>query len=299
MPWATSLGAYAWQVALHSAIGGVIFYLWAHRLSLPSGQTKRRLLALLLALPMVTAAVPGRSSIEFGERLALFSSARVLAVPLPLGFHVHDGAWLVAILAVVLTLWQEVAPALRRPRSVDNGVPASLRDAARLRSGWRQCRVTISPSPAIMLATAGIPGRPRLIVSQGAVDALTAEELDIAIAHEHAHWRPGRWWRSHALFALRVLQCYSPVALWVFREYCAEVEVACDADAVAGRDPHVLARVLLRVYKGTARRDIAARAAIRKRVDVLLGGGPQDQALPPLTLACVSGAMLLVLPWIV
>ena len=60
--------------------------------------------------------------------------------------------------------------------------------------------------------------------------------LDMVLAHEHAHWDGGRWLRSHALFIVRMLQCYHPVALWVFREYCIEVEVGCDAVAVAGRD---------------------------------------------------------------
>jgi hypothetical protein len=101
------------------------------------------------------------------------------------------------------------------------------------------------------------------------------------------------------LFAVRLLQCYNPVALWVFREYCIEVEIACDSAAVSDRDPHVLARVLLRIYRGTDRRDLAARAALRKRVDVLLAGGARDAALPPFTVAAASLVMLLVLPWIV
>ena len=93
--------------------------------------------------------------------------------------------------------------------------------------------------------------------------------------------------------------CYSPVALWVFREYCIEVEIGCDAAAVHGRDPHQLARILLRIYDATDRRDAAARAAIRKRVDVLLGGGPQDDVLSTSTVATASFVMLLVLPWLV
>ena len=86
-----------------------------------------------------------------------------------------------------------------------------------------------------MLATGGRPGRPRLIVSRGALAVADAETSSTrSIAHEHAHWQAGRWWWSHALFAVRLLQCYNPVALWVFREYCLEVEIDCDAIAVAG-----------------------------------------------------------------
>jgi hypothetical protein len=98
---------------------------------------------------------------------------------------------------------------------------------------------------------------------------------------------------------VRLLQCYNPVALWAFREYCSELEIGCDAAAVRGRDPRVLARVLLRLYEATDRRDLPARGALRKRVNVLLAGGPQDHALPPYTVAVAAGALLGVLPWIV
>ena len=297
--WSTPLAAYLWQVALHSSIAGFILYVWVHRLGMPSGRTRRRLLGVLLVLPMVTAAVPGRSSVEFGERIAILNSARILAVPLPWGFHVHDVVLLIGLMMVGLTLWQEVFPSLRQPPASASNVPESLLALVRAMPGWAHCVVLISPLPSVMSATGGMPGRPRVIASRGAIDLLTADELRAVVAHEHAHWLAGRWLRSHALFAVRMLQCYNPVALWVFREYCNEVEIGCDAVAVHGRDPRVLVRVLLKIYEGTDRRDVAARAALRKRVDVLLGGGPRDTALPPFTILTAAVVMLLVLPWIV
>jgi hypothetical protein len=290
---------YAWQVALHSAISGFIFYVWVHRVPMPSGKTKRRLLAILLVLPMITAAIPGRASLEFGERIALFNSARILAIPLPFGWQFAHLALVVGLVVALITLWQEVLPALRQPHASADNVPDRLRALVRSHTGWEHCAIVISPLPSIMLATGGVPSQVRVIVSRGALDTLNDAELEAVIGHEHAHWQSGRWFRSHALFAVRMLQCYNPVALWVFREYCIEVEVGCDAAAVAGRDPHVLARVLLRVYQDTDRRDLAAKAAIRKRVDVLLGGATPDVPLPPLTVGLASVAMLLVLPWIV
>ncbi len=297
--WSAPLAAYLWQVALHSSIMGVIFYVWVHRVGLPSGSTKRRLLTLLLVLPMITAAIPGRGTVEFGERMAWLNSARILAVPLIGGLHVYHVALMIALLAIALTLWQEVLPALRQPRTMDSGVPEPLLAIVRVQPGWDGCRVALSPATTIMLATGGLPSRPRLIVSQGALQALSEQELGAVVLHEHAHWSAGQWLSSHALFLVRMAQCYNPVALWVFREYCNEVEIACDAVAVKGRDPHRLARVLLRIYQSTNRRDVATRGSLRKRIDVLLAGGPQDGALPPLTVAVASGVMLLVLPWIV
>lgn len=297
--WTDPLLSFLWQVALHSAIMGLIFYVWAHYIGLPSGRTKRRLLAILLVLPLVTAAVPGRSTIEFAERIAWLNSARVLAVPLFGGFRLYHVAWLIGLLSVALTMWQELLPIVRRPHAASADVPEPILSLARGLPGWDACRVAVSPTDAIVLATGGLPGRPKLIVSRGAMAMLTEQELEVAIAHEHAHWQAGRWLRSHALFVVRLLQCYSPVALWVFREYCIELEIGCDGTAVAGRDRRDLVRVLLKVYQATDRRDVASRSALRKRVDVLLDGGPIDAALPAGTVVAVTGLMLLVLPWIV
>lgn len=298
--------SYLWQVALHSGTMGLILYIWVHRVGLHSGRTRQHLLGLLLVLPMVTAAVPWRSSVEFGERTAWLNSARVLAIPLPLGDAGLQVAHLLAAggaLMVLLTVWQEIVPVLRhvsagglkfRPPYMDDLVAA-----ARSRAGWEHCEVRVTDTASVEVATTGRPGRPRLIVSRGALASLSAEELDAVLTHEHAHWQQGRWWRTHVLFAIRLVQSYNPVALWAFREYCIEEEIACDAAAVAGRNPRLLARVLLRVYQTADGRDLAARSALRKRVDVLLAGGPADTPLPPFVLPAVSLVLLLVLPWLV
>jgi Zn-dependent protease with chaperone function len=297
--WSAPLGSYFWQVALHASVLGAILYIWVRRLGLPPGRTRRRLLVLLLVLPLVTAAVPGRSGLEFAERLAWLNSARLLAVPLVAGLRVHHAVLLLFVAMAALTFWQELLAFLRRPRPSGLAVPDSLARMARGLPGWSHCAVGVSGDPAMMVATSGWPGRPRLIVSRGALDALSGEELEIVIAHEHAHWQGGRWLVSHALFLARLLQCYHPVALWAFREYCVELESDCDAAATSGRDPRVLARVLLRIYQGTDRRDVAARAVLRRRVDLLMAGGPERTGLPPATMAAAAALMLMVLPWIV
>ena len=278
---------------------GVVFYTWVHRVGLPSGRTKRLLLKWLLVLPLVTAAIPGRSGLAFAERVAWFNSARLADVPLGAGVYLYHAAWLLGGLLIALAIWQEVLPSFRQPRSATADLPEWLVSQVRERSGWEQCSVVVSPIASIMLATGGHPGRPRLILSRGALASFSAADLSLAIAHEHAHWIHGRWWKSHLLFLARLAQCYHPTALWAFREYCVEEEIACDAVSVAGRDPAPLVRILLRIYQETDPRDVAARSALRKRVDVLMNGGPQDDALPPATIAAAAGVMLLVLPWLV
>lgn len=290
---------YLWQVTLHSCTMGLILYLWVHRVRLSSGPVRQRLLLLLLVLPMITAAVPGRASVEFAERLAWFNSARILAVPLPGGFQVLHALAALGVLIVVLTVVQEVLPALRSMSTGGVAAPEALTASVRARPGWQSCVVLVTPRPEVMVVTSGRPGRPRVVMSQGALDALTPEELDAVLTHEHAHWQGGRWWRTHALFAIRLVQCTNPVALWAFREYCIEEELACDRAAVAGRDPRRLARVLLRVYRETDRLDLAARSALRKRVDTLLDDRPAPPALPSFTIPLVAAVMTLVLPWLV
>lgn len=298
--------SYFWQVALHSGTMGLILYLWVHRVGLPAGRTRQQLLGLLLVLPMVTAAVPWRSTIEFGERVAWLNSARLLAIPLPFAdgdIRVAHVLALGGILMILLTVWQEIVPALRHVRlsagPPDSPAPGDLVTAARSRPGWECCDVRVTHEAAIAVATTGRPGRPRLIVSRGALSALSPDELDVVLSHEHAHWQQGRWWRTHALFLVRLLQSYNPVALWAFREYCIEDEIACDAAAVTGRDRRLLARVLLRVYQTTDGRDLAARSALRARIDVLLAADPADVSLPFFVLPLVSLVMLVVLPWLV
>ena len=297
--WYSPLPSFLWQVVLHSWILGMIFYAWAYHVRLPSGRSKRRLLAVLLVLPLLTAAVPGRSGMDFRERVAWLDSGRVLAVPLPAGIHLYHVVLLVAVMTVALTVWQEVLPVLGRPRTGMGDVPEQLARIARSLPGWGRCRIVLSPSEGILLATGGWPRHPRLIVSRGALERLSEDELAIVLRHENAHWQAGRWGWSHTLFLVRLVQCYNPVALWSFREYCLEVEIDCDAEAVAGRDPRLLTRTLLTIYESTDRRDVAARSVLRKRVDVLLDGGRRDDALPVATIVVASSVLLLLLPWVV
>lgn len=298
--WYAPLPSFLWQVALHSSIAGLVLYGWARRRRLPSGRAKRHLLALLLVLPLVTAAVPGRASLEFRERLAWLDSGRLLAIPLGAGVRAYHVVGLVGLMMVALTVWQELLPALRRPRGEEGEPPARLLEMARRLAGWNRCEVVVSPSDDILVATGGSPRRPRVIVSRGALARLREDELAMVLDHEHAHWQEGRWARAHALFLLRLLQIHSPVALWSFREYCLELEIECDAAAATGRDARPLVRALLAVYEATDRRDVSARAALRRRAEVLLGDSVlDDDALPGATIATAAGILLLVLPWIV
>ena len=296
--WSLGPVAYLWQVTLHSAILAVIFYLWARRMRLPSGRTKRHLLAILLTLPLVTAAVPGRGDLAFRGRLAWLDSGRLLATPLPGGFRLHHVVLVIVGLTIAVTVWQELIPWLRRPRSVSERVPDRVVALARGLAGWEQCDVRLTRAADVEIATSGWPRRPRLILSDGALTRLSDVELEAVMRHEHAHWLSGRWRKEITLFVVRLAQLQNPVALWAFREYCVEVEIECDREAIQGNDPNVLARILLRLRGLTE--DIAAKSTLRKRIEVLMDPARvDDNALPPLTIVLASMLMLLVLPWAV
>lgn len=298
-----------WRVALHSFVAGTVLYAWARRLDLPAGRTRRLLLAAVLVVPLVTASLfaPDRAPAGPGADGAWFDSRRILALPLAFGLRVADLAVAAGALTAAIALIQEVLPALaERPRRSGEAIPLWLGREARSLPGWRRCTVQLVTGRPLLVATGGLPGgRPHLLLSKDVLAALSRDELAAVLRHENAHHTPRRWWALHLLFAARLVQLANPVALWVFRGYTQELELACDRDAVvskaAPRGAHrALARALLTFYEGTDRRDVAGREALRRRVDALLGRTPfDDRALPPESLAAAVLALLLTLPWIV
>jgi Zn-dependent protease with chaperone function len=295
LPFTSTAATWLWHVGLHSFIAGILLYAWARHLALPAGRTRRLLLAAVLVVPLGTATLaPGLATAA-----PWFDSARVLALPAGLGLTVADLAVAAGALTAAIAFVQEILPSLRPPRRSRGAIPIWLGHAARSLPGWQRCTLHLVAGRETFVATGGLPRRPHLLLSPDVVDLLPQGELEAVLRHENAHHTPRRWWTLHLLFAARLLQLPNPVALWVFRGYTLELEVACDADAVAGRDPRPLARALLAVYDRTDRRDVASREALRRRVDALLGRAPVvDRALPPESVAAAVALLLLLLPWI-
>lgn len=300
------LVGYLWQVALHSFLAGLALYAWSRHRSLAPGRPKRVLLAVLLVLPLVTAAVPGRATAAFRDEVAWFDSSRLLALPLAGDLRFAHLVAAAGVVALVVTFVQEVMPALGRPRRGARPAPAELVARVRALPGWESADVELIGGDRPIgggdpgAAVAGPPWRPRLLLSAELLERLDEGALAAVLRHEHAHHRPRSWWAVHALYAARLVQCVNPVALWLFREYLVEVEIDCDRQAAAGGGERPLARALLALYERTDRGDLAARATLRLRVDLLLGRRPAAGFEPgPRTLAAASALLAVLLPWVV
>jgi len=309
LPGTLAGATWLWRVALHSFVAGTALYAWSRRLELPAGRTRRLLLAAVLLVPMATAAA-GPALVGEGGDAAWLDSRRLLALPLAFGLQVADLVVAAGVVTAAIALVQEILPAfLERPRRSGDPIPLWLGREVRSLPGWERCTVHLVVGRPLLVATGGPPrGRPHLHLSPDVLTRLSRDELAAVLRHENAHHTPRRWWALHLLFAARLLQLANPVALWVFRRYTLELELACDRDAVAGRraaaEPpptaKALARALLTVYEGTDRRDVAGREALRRRVDALLGRVRfEDRSLPPESLAAAVVVLLLALPWIV
>jgi Zn-dependent protease with chaperone function len=297
--WYSTLGLYLWQVSIHSLIVALITVVWLKRRGLPNGVARRQLLSMILVLPLVTAAIP-RGGLEFRHTSAWFDSHRLLLLPLGSRWQVYHLALGLVALVVILTFWQELVPVLRRRRATDGTLPArELVDFARSLPGWERCEVDVYPSDDVLIATGGWPPRPRLHLSTGALGELDAEEIRAVVRHEAAHWLRWRWISTHLLFLARLAQIYNPVALWAFREYTVELEIACDRSATRGQDREPLAKALFKIYRGSHPAELSERATLRRRVDVLIGRREfSGDRLPPQVLVAIALILMVTIPWI-
>jgi Zn-dependent protease with chaperone function len=131
-----------------------------------------------------------------------------------------------------------------------------------------QLRVALIDHP--LVAAYCLPGvRPRIVLSQGAVDALSADQLAAVVAHEQAHARgrhdlviqPFRAWQQTFPFAPAARQATAAVELLVemtaddaARRRCgpAPLAAALGALAEAGEDGAADAQVTARAARLTA-----------------------------------------------
>jgi Zn-dependent protease with chaperone function len=238
----------------------------------------------------VSADVPARAPVL--SLTALLGGAGIAAAGAAVGtaigsvHHVAVGAGRLAVAGLAFSY-----PTLNAAAALILALAAAgaLTIAAALRAGWRQRRAhrrflaqvevlgKLHGHPAVTVIAGARPEafcagflRPAIYVSRGAVNALTAPQLEAVLAHEHHHRRVRDPLRFACARVLAQAVFFIPVLRPLRDRYAELAELRADRAAVcanAGR-PSTLASALLAFDAGSPSGRSGVSAA---RVDSLLG----------------------------
>ena len=252
-------GMYVTQSFCHSLIASVIMDQAVRAWSIddPAIRQRFRLSVVffpILSFPLYQFINPDRGSLIF--RLdALFDVNRWLTVELGGVFPLS--ILFLAVLAVtsLVFLLQEMLPILSHSLGSRNigheGTPFAagpfLEKASQALSIETPAVRVEDDDDLVIFSTTG--RNPVVFMSSGLVGTLTADEMQAALAHELAHIARSRRPVLLAVFFLRILLFFNPVALIEFRRVVRNEEKICDDIAVSltGR-PAALAEALTKFY---------------------------------------------------
>jgi Zn-dependent protease with chaperone function len=265
-------GMYLTQSVSHSLIAALIVdaALRAWDIGDPVIRQRFRLIVMLIGLfsfPCYQLIAPHRNSLSF--RLdALFDSGRWMHLDLWAGVS----GWMLFVVLLTFTavvfFAQELIPITRHTlasrnvhhdgeRAAEDSRVVRALDAIPLR-GKRPDVFLIDDEEYLLFSSTG--SRAAIFISSAFVAALSDEELRAALAHEAGHIERSRRPLLVAVFLLRVLLFFSPVALMEFRRIVQEEEKICDDIAVRlTGNARVLAGVLRKFYSPAA--DLPVHAA--------------------------------------
>ncbi|OOG40454.1 peptidase M56, partial [Rhodanobacter sp. C06] len=162
-------------------------------------------------------------------------------------------AWLLLLLAQLPALVREYLRAhrLRHAAQTVTGSELRMRCVRQARAlGLRRApAVLVSPD----IASPQVSGGWRPVVLWPAHATLSAEEAELALAHELAHLKRGDLLLGWIPALAMRLFCFHPLLRWAMREYALHREAACDAQAVEQQRvaPQDYGQLLLRL--GVAR----------------------------------------------
>jgi len=80
--------------------------------------------------------------------------------------------------------------------------------------------------------------RPKILLPEQLLQALSEEQLEHIFLHELAHMRRGDLWTSLVITCLQALHWFNPFIWWAFRRMRADGEMACDALVLASLGQH-------------------------------------------------------------
>ncbi len=285
-------------LVLGSLLAAVMVRLVGARLARWEPRARHRAIVVLAALPAAFAAV-------FLTAASLPSIVGLIAPALdhcpahddghahlcfvhPPGVSIHAGLLLFLGLLVSYAALRSVFAASRVLRA--RRIVAALAQTGEQQS---DLGITLVESAQPVCITAGLL-RPRVLLSRGLLDLLTAEERAVVIAHEHTHARRRDALSGLCVRALGALHLPG-VGHWLTRELEVAAEQACDeAAAPTLADRVSVASVILTVERAVQNASdwqlapvaVAFGAcAVQRRVEALLGDPPPARSLRPIAFA--------------
>jgi Zn-dependent protease with chaperone function len=258
------------------------------------------IVAPVVLFPLFLLGTPDRGSTYFRLE-AVFESGRWLDVEIGGVRPVVAGLVLVFGITSLVFLFQELIPIVRNYiESIRSERAAHARDWAEVptvRAAMEALPVdpprvfVVEDGGFLILSTTGRNGA--VYLSSALPEALTTEELRSAVAHEIAHVARGRHPLLVAVYLLRALLFFNPIALMEFRRAVQEEEKVCDELAVSlTGDRRALADALRKLYlapeepapdRTRKRRKTAEeieeyshRLNIESRISMLESGYPPD-----------------------
>ena len=253
------LGMYLAQAFIHSLVAALVVdsSIAAWNIVNPRVRQRLRLIVIvapLLLYPFYQAVSPDRGSTWFRLE-ALFDTGRWLHLAFWDGFTL--GAVFLALLLFTagVFVFQELIPIARHFLAAkDAGGEWSTPDrdspVARAIEDLPGSKPALFLMDELMLFS--VTGSdPAVVMTTGLAGSLSADEIRAAVAHEMGHIDRGRKPLLVAVFVLRVLSFYNPVALMEFRRIIEEEEKICDDIAVSlTGNAAALASVLRRFHGG-------------------------------------------------
>lgn len=157
-------------------------------------------------------------------------------------------------------------------------------DAALARPGLRRLALRLLPSPRPLALTAGL-WRPQVILSEGMVSSLSAEELRAVLFHELGHLQSRDPLRLGVAQFLADVLWFLPVARSLARDFVDAIEEGADDQAVmVTRQPLDLASALVKTARAglvsaiPLASSLAGNLSVEDRVKRLLGMGVKRRA---------------------
>ena len=189
----------------------------------------------------------------------------------------HGGAWLERPWAVAVAVASSITFLLRLALVVVRRSRARRAIAQVRRVAERGERVRVALSDRVFCFVAGWR-RPEVFVSSRAWEALSANEREAVLAHEHAHAARGDLWIGAVVDVAAAFA--APLAgSWLLACWTDASERLCDVDAARATDPETVASALVRLCRAGRLQQVPAgftapAEALEDRVRAVLARGP-------------------------